>query len=242
MRDYLIFRLYGPMVSWGDIAVGEYRPSFAHPTKSAVLGLLGAALGIKRDDEESLASIAYSYGFAVRVDAAGTVLRDYHTAQVPPTRRGVLHLTRKDELNAAELKTVLSSRDYYCDALSLACLWIDRPPAPFTLETLKCALQCPRFPLYLGRKSCPPALPLDARIVSAPDLRHALGTTKFPDADLLSALPSSDIVFLYWEELPDAGMQPHHTTRRRDMPLHRRSWQFSDRAEHCLELAQNEDR
>jgi CRISPR system Cascade subunit CasD len=38
MRDYLLFRLYGPLAAWGDIAVGEYRPSFAHPSKSAIIG------------------------------------------------------------------------------------------------------------------------------------------------------------------------------------------------------------
>ena len=27
MRDYLVFQLLGPLVSWGDIAVGETRPS-----------------------------------------------------------------------------------------------------------------------------------------------------------------------------------------------------------------------
>ena len=60
IRDYLVFRLYGPMCSWGDIAVGEVRPSTVHPAKSAILGLIAAALGIKRpdtarDDTERLA-------------------------------------------------------------------------------------------------------------------------------------------------------------------------------------------
>ena len=50
IRDYLVFRLYGPMCSWGDIAVGEVRPSTVHPSKSAILGLIAAALGVKRPD------------------------------------------------------------------------------------------------------------------------------------------------------------------------------------------------
>ena len=51
MKDFLVFQLYGVLAAWGDIAVGEYRPSLGHPTKSAVTGLLGAALGVDRSDE-----------------------------------------------------------------------------------------------------------------------------------------------------------------------------------------------
>ena len=51
MADFLVFQLYGALASWGDIAVGEYRPSQGQPSKSAVTGLLAAALGIARADE-----------------------------------------------------------------------------------------------------------------------------------------------------------------------------------------------
>src|SRR5256885_4103212 len=81
IRDYLVFRLYGPMCSWGDIAVGEVRPSTVPPSKSAILGLIAAALGTKRpnmahDDAERSAleathsALAQGYGFAVRVGCA----------------------------------------------------------------------------------------------------------------------------------------------------------------------------
>ena len=51
MRDYLVMRLYAPLASWGEIAVGEVRHSANYPSKSALLGLLGAALGVRRDDD-----------------------------------------------------------------------------------------------------------------------------------------------------------------------------------------------
>src|SRR6266699_2816470 len=81
-QEYLVFRLYGPMCSWGDIAVGEVRPSTMHPSKSAILGLVAAALGLKRPDtvrdenerttlEVAHSTLAHGYGFAVRVDAPG---------------------------------------------------------------------------------------------------------------------------------------------------------------------------
>ena len=42
------------MCSWGDIAVGEVRPSAVHPSKSAILGLIAAAIGLKRPGELAL--------------------------------------------------------------------------------------------------------------------------------------------------------------------------------------------
>ena len=54
MKDYLVFRLYGPLASWGQAAVGGDRPTGLQPTRSAILGLLGAALGIKRDNNQDL--------------------------------------------------------------------------------------------------------------------------------------------------------------------------------------------
>ncbi|MGB6065517.1 MAG: type I-E CRISPR-associated protein Cas5/CasD [Desulfomonilaceae bacterium] len=242
MRDYLIFRLYGPMASWGDIAVGEYRPSFAHPTKSAIVGMVAASRGITRDKEAAIRDLADSYGFACRVDSPGMLLRDYHTVQVPSHRKGVIYSTRKDELSKDKLNTILSSRDYYCDALYVVCLWIRRTPAPYTLEELKAGLERPRFPLYLGRKSCPPALPLHPQVVRSTDLRNVLEATQFADSEDLSAIPESPTVSFYWEELPDAGMKPHHTIKRRDTPLNRRAWQFSERAEHYLGVSRQEER
>ena len=128
MKEYLIFRIYGMMASWGDIAVGEFRPSFDHPSKSAVMGMVAAALGIRRDEEERLRELATGYDMAVRIDVPGILLRDYHTAQVPSSGKGrkkLVFSTRKAELSVPkdELNTILSSRDYRCDAVYSVCLW-----------------------------------------------------------------------------------------------------------------------
>ena len=84
MADYLVFRLYGPLASWGEIAVGESRHSAAYPSRSALIGLLGAALGIERDDEAGQQALAAGYRFGVKLHAAGHPLRDYHTVQRGP--------------------------------------------------------------------------------------------------------------------------------------------------------------
>jgi CRISPR system Cascade subunit CasD len=237
MSDYLLFRLYGPLAAWGDIAVGEFRPSFSHPSKSAVLGLMAAALGIRRDEEAVHQAMASCYGFAVRVEAAGTPIRDYHTVQVPPTgygRNKKTFATRKDELAIAreDLGTILSSRDYRCDSVYSVCLWTVGESSPYSLAHLEAALAKPTFTLYLGRKSCPLALPLQPQVVQASNLREAFHTASFEDTIFLNSLPRSETVNVYWEGAEANGYIAVHTIERRDSPLSRRRWQFAVRSEH----------
>jgi len=81
--ETLVFQLQAPLSSWGEVAVGEYRPSAEYPSQSALQGLLGAALGITRDDNAVQAALRTGYRLAVGVLSQGRLLRDYHTAQVP---------------------------------------------------------------------------------------------------------------------------------------------------------------
>lgn len=232
MSDYLLFRLYGPLASWGETAVGEVRPSAAWPGRSAVIGLLAAALGIRRDEEERQRALASGYGMAICVESSGELLRDYHTTQVPPERRGVRHFTRRDELASDNLNTILSQRDYRSDALYTVAIWQKEEVVTETLEALAQALERPRFTLYLGRKSCPVALPLAPRIVQAEDLRSAFEQAVFPDMQLLTALPLANERVFVWEEGRPSGMDALHVSSRRDEPGSRKRWQFGERDEY----------
>lgn len=246
------------MCSWGDIAVGEVRPSTVHPSKSAVLGLIAAALGIKRPDtahdetersalEAAHSAFAHGYGFAVRVDSPGVPLVDYHTAQVPSSGSGRNRrqfTTRRDELTAMprhELNTILSRRDYRLDALYTIVLWA-RPGAPYPLDELAARLREPAFAPYLGRKSCPPALPLAAQVVTADNILHAMANAQLPlPEDLVRQLGLQNAVpALYWDEDGDAGLAVQHTFTRRDAVYSRRRWQFQPRSEHHAVLSAQE--
>ncbi|HMR71125.1 MAG TPA: type I-E CRISPR-associated protein Cas5/CasD, partial [Rubrivivax sp.] len=114
--QFLVFQLVAPMAAWGDVAVGQYRGSRDAPGESALLGLLAAALGIRRDDEAAHAALRDGYAFAVGTVDPGSLLRDYHTAQVPSRGdlKGRPHRTRRDELAMPKhaLNTILSARDY----------------------------------------------------------------------------------------------------------------------------------
>ena len=235
MPRFLVFRLYGPLASWGDIAVGEIRPSRPHPGRSALLGLIAAALGIRREEAERLAALYASVGFAVRCELGGTPLRDYHTAQVPPGSRSG-YRTRADELGAdpRSLSTVLSRRDYRCDGLWTVAVW-SKERSRWSLEDLKEALRRPRFVLYLGRKSCPPALPLAPMLIEADSIAKALGredVSVWPGFLARIRPRKTRQVAVFWEDGgPDPGIRSSQRLVRRDVPLSRTKWEFETRFE-----------
>ncbi len=151
---------------------------------------MAAALGLKRPDTVESeakrtewgsrhAALAQGYGLAVSVRAMGAPLSDYHTAQVPSSGTGRnrrTFFTRRDELtwlSRTELNTILSRREYRPDAFAACALWA-RANAPHALSELRDALLEPRFVLYLGRKSCPLALPLKPELVCAESVEAAL--------------------------------------------------------------------
>ncbi|GAB6036465.1 type I-E CRISPR-associated protein Cas5/CasD [Fundidesulfovibrio butyratiphilus] len=234
MAAYLLFQLYGPLQSYGGVCPGEIRDSWPHPSKSAVLGLVAGALGITRDDGEALAALDRGYWFAVRQDAPGAPLFDFHTAQTRPGKRGRF-ASRRQELTKG-LKpgesplTILSTRHYLQDALFTACLRPAGERAPHSLEALAQALRRPVFAPYLGRKSCPPGLPCAPRVVEAEGLAQAFARYA-PGRLVRGRLPGGrqTKVRLFWEG-PD-GPVADHVASRRDALIHRGRWLYRDRDE-----------
>jgi CRISPR system Cascade subunit CasD len=247
--EFLVFQLQAPMSSWGDTAVGEYRGSYDYPSESALIGLLGAALGIRREDEAGHAALRQGYGFAVGVQSAGRLLRDYHTAQVPgrAALKGRPHATRRDELAVpkADLNTILSTRDYRQDAASVIAVQ-PRDNAPYTLEVLADKLRQPRFVLYLGRKSCPPAAPLFPLIIDAnsalaafDEYRERLDTQREAHKDQRGRVPlepAGKLIRLVWGDGVEAGVSADLSAPRKDRLIRRHGWQFGDRTEHTALL------
>ncbi|OTA20232.1 type I-E CRISPR-associated protein Cas5/CasD [Xenorhabdus beddingii] len=245
MKTYLVFRLYGVLASWGVEAVGESRPTGICPTRSAILGLLGAALGIRRDDETQLAALQQSVKVAIKQIVPGSLMRDYHTAQVPSQEKKQTHLTRQSELSDKfKLNTVLSSRDYRTDGLWIIAISLTEQ-AGFTLPALQDALLKPVFTLSLGRKSCPLALPMMPQLAEFPSLKTALDIpfpplTQSEKADryLLSSY-DYNVVSYFWEgdkDEIDIADTPILTSQPWDEPLSRRRWQFTQRTMHQISI------
>lgn len=231
---FLVFQLQAPLASWGEPAVGEYRGSHGYPGESALVGLLGAALGVRREDEAAHTALRQGYGFAVGVQSTGKLLRDYHTAQVPgrTSLKGRPHGNRRDELQVPkdELNTILSTRDYRQDAACLVAVQ-PRKEAPYALEVLSNALRKPRFVLYLGRKSCPPAAPLYPLII---DVESALEAINIYRERLGQACHEEvgSVLQLAWSEEVEAGVLADLSSPRKDRLIRRGAWQFGDRTEH----------
>ncbi|OPX92695.1 MAG: CRISPR system Cascade subunit CasD [Syntrophorhabdus sp. PtaB.Bin027] len=263
--DYLLFRLYGPLASWGEIAVGESRHTAPYPGKSAILGLLAAALGIKREEEDRQKALAEGYHFGIKVLSTGSLLRDYHTTQVPDSVGSFSYRTRRDEMVIGKdrLGTLLSSREYRCDALSIVAVRaLDK--APYSLRELQGALLKPKLHLYLGRKSCPLAAPLKPLVLPAEGFGNALDKYQIgplyisshlmqkalketesgvlADAPTLAFLSQEDRRWLaigkespryYWEG--EAGdLKAQQVLIRHDQPISRGRWQFTQREENFL--------
>ena len=174
-RQFLIITLAAPFASFGELAGHERRGGRERPAKSAITGLLGAALGIRRDDGDGQHALRRGYDVAVRVDNPGTALQDFHTAMYVPTARAKRPQTRAQALRALRPRDnpEITRRDYRVDVAYRAA--IDAlAGARWSLIELAANLEQPRFALYLGRKSCPLSLPLDPQIIAAGSILQAL--------------------------------------------------------------------
>jgi CRISPR system Cascade subunit CasD len=236
MPEFLTFALAAPLAAMGDIAVGERRGSWDRPGRSAVLGLLGACLGLARDDEASHAALEDGYGLALCRQHIGSLLADYHTAQVPPARRGRRFLTRAEELAVDALETILSRRDYRTDVLVLAALW-QRPGAKWPLAAIEAALRAPHFAPYFGRKSCPLMLPLAPTREETADPAMALASRAAdgpePERRILRSSPGA-VVTMTAADARWFGLKFNRIEIRRDVATSRRRWQFALREDAIL--------
>lgn len=130
----LLLRLAGPIQSWGVESKFEVRRTINFPTKSGVIGMLAAAFGYSREDSlDELNRLK----FGVRIDREGKLIRDYHTA--------------------VGEKPYITNRYYLSDAIFLVGLESDDRSF---LSSVENALKNPAYPLFLGRRSCPPSMPL----------------------------------------------------------------------------------
>nr|NQU93477.1 type I-E CRISPR-associated protein Cas5/CasD [Bacteroidota bacterium] len=252
MKDYLIFRLHGALSSWGDIAVGDIRPSYRYPSKSAVIGLLAAALGVERDVHDKQSELA-KLMFSVRIDAMGSPIDDYHTVQAPSEQaikydRTKASWTRLDEIEAikwrviqsqsnAEAGAIQSRRAYYCDSVySIALCENENDKINWqtleisTLQDIVAFLKEPGFVLYLGRKSCPLGLPLEPQVIPAKNYRIAFQQAKFgfPGELQIMLKQATSIQYYTQEDIENNQMK----LTRRDQPVNRTTWQFTERDEY----------
>ena len=137
----LLLCLEGPMQSWGYRSRFDYRDTALEPTRSGVIGLICAAMGIARGEDISRFD---SIRMGVCVDKEGRPERDYHTA---------LDVIKAD---GSGTNTVVSYRDYLADASFTVGLQSEDLQL---LQNIADALIQPKWPLFLGRKAFPLTVP-----------------------------------------------------------------------------------
>lgn len=157
----LLMRLAAPMQSWGTRSRFSVRDTEREPSKSGVIGIIAAAIGMKRSGKSevekykniSLSDLA-NLKMGVRVNREGYLLRDFHTVgggKVPGLQEyGVI------KAGSNSVDTVVSTRYYLSDADFLVGLEGNKE----LLEIIHSALVAPIFPLFLGRKSFTPSIPI----------------------------------------------------------------------------------
>lgn len=192
----LVLRLAAPLQAWGASARFVRRTTQTAPTKSGVIGMLAAAKGLDRGDDAGLSRLA-ALRFGVRIDQPGTRVRDFQTAQHAVTGKSM----------------PLSERFYLADAVFVAAL----EGQEALLDDLHTALRTPVHPLFLGRRSCPPALPVELAIRDR-SLVQALRDEPWQAASWYQRLRGKEpMVSLTVLHEPTSGEQ--HGDVLRDQPL-----------------------
>jgi CRISPR system Cascade subunit CasD len=143
----LLLRLVGPMQSWGTTSRFDQRDTGKEPSKSGVVGLLAAALGIDRENWAGLEPLT-RLAMGTRHDRPGVPKRDYQTAGCATTDT----IIKADGTQSKD--GVVSHRFYLADAAFLVGLECEERPS---MERIYVALHDPVWPLALGRRSYVPS-------------------------------------------------------------------------------------
>jgi len=138
----LLMRIVAPLQSWGIQSNFTVRDTGLEPSKSGMIGLVCAAMGIPRD--ASLDDLNH-LKMGVRIDREGIVKRDFHIVQDVLLGKGK---GTKD--------SIITNRYYLADAAFLVGLEGDFD----LLKQIHNALKKPVWQLYFGRKAFVPALPV----------------------------------------------------------------------------------
>lgn len=132
----LLLRFAAPLQAWGTESKYNIRKTDREPSKSGIIGFLAAALGRRRDESvEDLNSLRVG----IRADQEGEIIQDFHMVHKDDKTS---YLTRRYYLSDAIFVVGLESKD------------------DIVLKMLEKAVQNPVFPLFLGRRSCPPCSPI----------------------------------------------------------------------------------
>ena len=210
----LFLRIEGPFQSWGvNESKFVIRRSSEAPTKSGVIGLILAAMGVSRGEADiqwlpEMSKLA----MAVRIDRPGIRWWDYHTVGAG------MRMRTAETADSTKPGAMLTRREYLCDASFLVAL----QGSSSLINEIRLALENPRWTPYLGRKSCPPSRPLlDLRDSSGSyeNLETALSSKQWSPRLKTDALPEKLKCFIEWKPTVSQQVAPFEATTHYDVPI-----------------------
>lgn len=239
MANYLVFQVCANLGSYGSqFAVGTNRYTDNKPIFSQIVGLIAAALGLERDDEQ-INHLYDDYDLACMViPTKGFKITDFHTLIGKDKNQGAL-ISRREYLTDVLFDVALKVKDQNLNSSVL-----------FNLENIAQALKHPAFALYVGRRSCAVSLPLDPMIINCSSFVEAfqtyfknrqVGTPLIENMLHLSQFNRFNGYFdlkdsvgidvkLVWQGLQKiAGVDVFSTTYLRDRCVNRKSMRFIER-------------
>ena len=221
----ILLKFSGPLQSYGTSSHFQTRYTDYYPSKSAVLGLLVACLGYRRDEEEKLRELS-TLKFAVRIDQQGGLLKDYHIA-----------ITDKEIVEKPQ--TYVTNRYYLEDALFVVALsGMDE-----LIDTLTKAIKSPYFQPFMGRRSLP--VPVDFFLgVSAEDFLDSLRNLPWQAAPWYKkkkrkqGIGEKISLEVYADEEILKDEKISRSKLRRDIPISfsQKGRQFAFRQEACISI------
>lgn len=157
---YLSLMLDAPLQSWGFSSRFERRTTGLYPTKSGIVGLICAAMGVSKGSDverRMMPNLAALKMTAIAISRGPNRVRrveDYHTVGggYDKSQAGSMPRNAKEK----QARTTLSWRQYLTDAKFGVILAGDS----LLLSQVSAALKNPVWGVWFGRKNCIPAEPI----------------------------------------------------------------------------------
>lgn len=162
-KNYISLILDSPLQSWGASSHPgiDFRTTLRHPTKSGIIGIISAAMGIDRSSPEEPKLIkSLSQQISVKFFELSKPFI-YPQRQVVVQKitdfAAIGNYMLAEGKKKAIGKYVISKKQYLCDITFIAILEIENEELSKKIES---SLKNPKWGIWLGRKCCIPSLPL----------------------------------------------------------------------------------
>lgn len=189
MPNHSVLKLVldGVLQSYGIESKWDSRDTGYYPTKSAIIGMIGCAMGIERNDTY-LDILSKNLSINVRIDKPGRPLDDLQTVNYPI-------LQADGKYKEGGTYHPLLNKFYLQDAVFTVFV----VGSLELLSSIYNAFQKPFWPVYLGRKCCVPSRPIcvEQPFEDVEDIENFIQKTPIICIDRLLKKDNQELIFQY---------------------------------------------